>query len=704
MFRRICFIVTVAALLLAVVNAQQPEAPRPPVCPPKPKKIVLHDEFHFDNYFWLRDRDNPEVRRYLEAENAYTDAVMKPTAKVQEDLYKEILGRIKQTDLSVPARTGPYWYYTRTVEGKQYPIYCRKKGTLEAPEEITLDANELAKGQRFLSIAEYSPSDDHNLLAYATDTTGFRDYTLFVKDLRSGQLLPDQIRNIAGAEWAADNQHIFYVAEDQAKRPYRLYRHKLGTPQVKDELVYEEKDELYRLGIGRSLDKKFLIAISASLKASECRYLPSDQPTGAFKVVLPREMDHEYYIEHRQGQWFIRTNKDAKQFKLVTCHVDQPAPANWKEIIPHRPNVMLEDVNVFADHLVVSERADGLQRMIVIDLKSNEQHAISFPETTYNLAPSGNPEFNTTTFRYSYQSFQTPPSVFEYDLVQRTAKLLKATEVLGGYDPQKYKSERIFATASDGTKVPISLVYRSDVKRDGTAPLYLTGYGAYGIPADVHFSPARISLLDRGIVYALAHVRGGGEFGEIWHDAGRMMNKKNTFTDFIAAADHLVAQKYGARERLVIRGGSAGGLLIGAVVNFRPDLCKAAVLEVPFVDVINTMLDDSLPLTFQEFLEWGNPKVKKEYDYMKSYCPYTNLAAKAYPAILVRTSLNDSQVMYWEPAKYVAKLRSLRTDDNVLLLKTNMAAGHGGASGRYDALREEAFLYAFVLNQMGIKE
>lgn len=695
---RIC--AAVFSVLMAVLCFGQEPAPKPPVAPTQPRKFTWHGEEVVDPYFWLREKSSPAVRQYLEAENAYTAAMMKDTEKLQDELYKEILGRIKQTDLSVPVRIGDWWYYTRTEEGKQYSIYCRKKGSLEGKEEVTLDANELAKGQKFLSVAEYSVSDDHNLLAFATDFTGFREYTLYFKDLRTGQMLPDQLKKVAGAEWAADNQHLFYVTEDAAKRSYRLYRHKLGTAQADDPLIYEEKDELYSIGIGRTLDKKYLLLIAANSNTSECRVLPAHQPTGEFKLMLPRKEDLEYYPEHRDGQWYIRTNLDAKNFRLVTCPVDKPEPAQWKDLIPHRKDVVLEDVDVFANHLVASERAEGLQRLVVRDLKTGQDYAITFPETTYSLFSSGNPEFNSTTFRYSYQSFQTPASVFEYDMVKRESKLLKATEVLGKYDPKEYQSERIFATAADGTKIPISLIWKKGLKRDGSAPCLLNGYGAYGISGFVTFSPARLSMLDRGFVFAVAHIRGGAEYGQAWHDAGRMMNKKNTFTDFIACADHLVKEKYTSRDRLAIQGGSAGGLLIGAVVNLRPDLCRVAVLEVPFVDVLNTMFDASLPLTVGEYLEWGNPNKKAEYDYLKSYCPYTNLKPGPYPVMLVKTSLNDSQVMYWEPVKYVAKLRTLKSDGNPLLFQCNMDAGHGGASGRYDSLKEVAFNYAFLLKYL----
>jgi oligopeptidase B len=676
-----------------------PSAATPPVAKKIPKTIALHGETRVDDYFWLREKSNPEVISYLNAENAYADAVLKPTVPLQETLYKEMLGRIKQTDDSVPARRGDYWYYSRTEQGKQYPIQCRKHKTLDAKEEVTLDLNELAKGQKFLSLGVYSVSDDHHLLAYSADVTGFREYTLYVKDLRTGQLLPDKISKVQMAVWGADNQTLFYVVEDAAKRPHRLYRHKLGATE--DPLVYEEKDALYTLRAGRSRDRKYVWVESESSTTAECRYIPADEPGAPPRLVLPREEGHRYDVDHRDGLFYIRTDKDAKNYRLVTAPVEDPAPKNWKEMIGHRPDILLEGVWLFSNHAVISECEAGLDRLRVFDLRTGQSHGIEVPEAVYAIHPDANPEFQTATLRYRYESFVTPDSVYDYDMEKRDRKLLKQTEV-HGHDPSRYTSERIMATATDGAQVPISLAYKKGLVKDGTAPMLLYGYGSYGASMTPHFDSDIFSLLDRGVVYAVAHIRGGREMGEAWHDQGKMLNKKNTFTDFIACADHLVNQKYASRDRLAIQGGSAGGLLIGAVVNLRPDVCKAAVLHVPFVDVINTMLDESLPLTIQEFLEWGNPNVPNEYQYMKSYCPYSNISATKYPAMLVRTSLNDSQVMYWEPAKYVAKLRTLKTDNNPLVFTINMAAGHGGHSGRYDRLKEEALTYAFILWQMGI--
>lgn len=688
-------------LPITVLKAQlDPSVATPPIARKIPKIDTLHGEIRVDNYYWLREKKNPEVIAFLEAENSYTAAVMKPTEKLQEVIYNEILTRTKQTDLSVPYRLGEYWYYTRTEEGKQYPIYCRKKGTLEAPEQVVLELNDLAKGHKFLSLGLYQVSDDGNLLAYSVDTTGFRQYQLSFKNLVSGETLADSIGQVNSAVWASDNKTLFYVKEDHAKRPYRLFRHVLGNR--KDEMVYEEKDELYRVFTSRSSDKKYVFLSIGSSITSEQRYLPSDQPFGSWKTVWPREVGHEYDVDHREGLFYIRTNKDAKNFRLVTVAADNPHPENWQDLVPHRNDVKIEGFGLFRNHAVVTERNKGLIQMRVLDFRNRRWQNIDFPEPVYTAFPANNPEFDTKLFRFSYQSFVTPSSVFEYEMETGKKRLLKQTEVLGGYEPSKYVSERIYAKASDGTMVPISVVYLKTMKRDGTNPLLLYGYGSYGASSNVTFSIPRLSLIERGVIYAIAHIRGGGDLGEQWREDGKMMKKKNTFTDFIACAEHLIKEQYTSKDRLLIQGASAGGLLIGAVVNMRPDLFKAAHLGVPFVDVINTMLDESLPLTVGEFLEWGNPKKKDEYEYMRSYSPYDNLEAKAYPHLLVTTSLNDSQVMYWEPAKYTAKLRTLKTDKNVLLLRCNMGAGHGGASGRYDAFKETAFIYAFLLNSLGM--
>jgi oligopeptidase B len=674
--------------------------------PPMAKKLThveaVHGDKLVDEYFWLRDRKNPEVKAYLETENAYADAFMKPTEALQSKLYEEMLGRIKETDLSVPYRQGGYFYYSRTEKGKQYPIYCRKKGTIEAPEQVMLDVNEMAKGERFMAVADLEVSDDGNVLAYTNDNVGFREYRLHVKDLSTGKDLPETVEKVSSVAWAADNKTLFYTVDDAAKRPYRLYRHALGSDPKNDTLVYEEKDEMFRVNVHRSRSQKVLFLVSGSHTADEWRFLPADKPEGVFSLIAPREKEHEYAVDHRGDLFYIRTNKGCRNFRVVTAPVASPGPDGWKELLPCRPAVMVSGLNLFANHAVVLEREDGLPRIRVIDLATKAEHRVDFGEPVYAVGPQSNAEFDTRFFRFGYQSFTTPQSVYDYDMATRERKLLKRTEVLGGYDPDRYRSERRYATARDGTKIPISLVYKKGFVPDGKAPLWLNGYGSYGAPSFATFNSNRFSLLDRGFVFAIAHIRGGGEMGKPWHDQGKMMSKKNTFTDFIAVAEQLITDRYTSKERLVIEGGSAGGLLMGAVTNMRPDLFKIVVTRVPFVDVINTMLDETLPLTVGEFEEWGNPRKKQEYDYIKSYSPYDNLAAKPYPTILVKTSFDDSQVMYWEPAKYVAKLRTLKTDSNPLVFKINMAGGHGGSSGRYDRLRELAFDYAFVLTQLGI--
>jgi oligopeptidase B len=675
--------------------------PTPPVARKVPKIDVIHGDVRQDDYFWLREKDSPDVTAYLESENAYADAVVKATEAFQDTLYREMLARIKEDDTSVPYPYGGWLYYSRTETGKQYAIHCRRRG-LDAPEEVTLDLNALAEGHEFLSLGAYTVSDDGHWLAYTLDYTGFRDYALYVKDLVGGAVAPERIEKVSSVAWAADSAMLFYVVEDDAKRPYRLHRHRLGTPVADDPLVYEETDALFRLGVWRSRSRSLLFAGSGSFTATEVRWLPADALDEGWRVLLAREKDHEYSVEHGagpgRGVFYIRTNGGGRRnFRLVVAPVDDPDPERWQELIAHRDDVMLEDIDVFARHYVVHERADGLVRLRITDLGSGDAHDVEFPEPAYEVSSETNAEFDTTDYRLRYQSFVTPASVYDYDVPGRRLVLRKRTPVLGDFDPARYRSERIHATAPDGTRVPISLVYRAGTVRDGSSPLLLAGYGAYGIPYPVTFSSSRLSLLDRGVTVGIAHVRGGGELGKRWHDEGRMRNKRNTFTDFIAAADALVAQRYTAAARLVIEGGSAGGLLIGAVLNLRPDLGHAALLRVPFVDVINTMFDESLPLTVGEFEEWGNPKIREHYECMKTYCPYSSLARRPYPRILVRTSLNDSQVMYWEPAKWVARLRALNGGHPPLLFKINMAAGHGGSSGRYDALRELAFDYAWIL-------
>lgn len=697
-------IIAVMIFILAGCTMKNEQTPAPPVAKKIPKTTQIHGYTEVDDYAWLADKTktDQDMLAYLKAESDYAEAMMKSTQGFQESLYQEMLARIKETDENVPYRYGGYFYYSRTEQGKQYPIFCRKKGSLDAPEEVTIDMNQMAEGKQFLSVGDYEISDDGNLLAFTKDETGFRQYGLFVKDLRTGKISDQLAERVTGVSWANDNQTLFYTQEDEVtKRSDKFFRHVLGGG--KHELLYEEKDELYRLSADRTRSRGYIVLTSASFTTSEVRYLPADQPGGALKLMLPRKEKHEYYLDHLGSNFYIRTNDQGKNFRLVTAPLNDPSPAKWKEVIPHRPAVMLEGVDCFARHFLAVERENGLMKLRNFDLASGESHAIEFPEPVYVAYPNVNMEFDTTTYRFSYESLITPNSIFDYDVKTRERKLMKQQPVLGGYDPKLYLSERLYAMASDGTKVPISIVYKKDLAKDGKRPMLLDGYGSYGISNDVDFSSNRLSLLDRGVVYAVAHIRGGGELGKEWHDQGKLFNKKNTFTDFIACAEYLIKEGYTGKDRLIITGGSAGGLLMGAVTNMRPDLFKAVVSYVPFVDVMNTMLDASLPLTVGEYLEWGNPNEKAAYDYMRSYSPYENIERKEYPTMLVRTSLNDSQVMYWEPAKYVARMRVMKTDQNPLLFKVKLEpGGHGGASGRYDRLKDTAFDFAFILGQFGV--
>jgi oligopeptidase B len=707
---------------------------------------VIHGDRRADHYAWLKNRKDPRVKEYLEAENAYADALMRSTEGFQEKLYQEMLGRIQQTDLSVPYRLRGYWYYTRTEEGKQYPTYRRRKEShgeaqvaiREQEEEVLLDLNEMAKGHTFMGLGLFEVSEDNNLLAYATDTTGYRQYTLEVKDLRTGRLWssglegdqasldrdrpgrssPFRVERVTSAAWASDNRALFYVTEDAVtKRSNQLWRHVAGRAEP-EQLLYEEKDERFRLDVEKSRSRAYIFLVINSHTTSEILYLRADRPEARFQLVAKREEEHEYYLDHHPGSatdpaggiFFIRTNSGGRTYRLMTAPAADPRRARWHEVLPNRPGVMLSGVEVFRTHVVLFEREDGLPYLRIVDLTREAQNAlaaskrIEFAEPAYHAMMGTNPEFDAGFVRFQYESFITPRSVYDYDVKSGERTLRKQQPVLGDYDPTRYVSERLHASAKDGTQIPLSVVRRRDTLRDGSAPLLLYGYGSYGFSMPVAFSSNRLSLLDRGVVFAVAHVRGGGELGKPWHDAGRMQNKMNTFTDFIASAESLIARRYTSPKKLAIEGGSAGGLLMGAVANLRPALFQAVVSHVPFVDVLNTMLDPSLPLTVGEYEEWGNPQIAEEYFWMTQYCPYTNLARKAYPRMLVKTALNDSQVMYWEPAKYVAKLRTLKTDGNVLLLKTNMGAGHGGASGRYDYLREIAFDYVFLLGEFGIVE
>jgi oligopeptidase B len=685
----------------------------PPVARKRPTETRMHGVVLHDDYAWLRERDNPEVSQYLEAENAYAEAQLAPLAALREELYQEMLSHIKQTDVSVPFRDGAWWYYSRTEEGLQYPIHCRKRGAnagpdADAPEEVILDGNALAEKFPFFAIGGTDISDDGRWLAYSTDTRGFRQYTLHVKDLESGETLAGEVERVGSLAWAADNRTLFYTVEDeQQKRQYQLWRHALGAPHAGDVLVYQEDDERFNVGAGRTRDGKILVIESASHTTTECRVLRADAPEGEFRLIAPREDEHEYSIDHRNGLWFIRTNDRGRNFRLVTAPEDEPGREHWTELLAHRDQVMLEEIELFRDFFVACEREDGLPRLRLWRFAGEGAEAapageIAFPEPAYSAHPHVNRIFETPTFRYSYQSLVTPSSVYEYDVAARSSTLLKQLEIPGGFDRTLYASERVHARAGDGVKVPVSLVYRKDKRAPGRNPLYVYGYGSYGYALPLGFHSNRLSLLDRGVVMAYAHVRGGGDLGKPWHDAGKMLVKQNTFTDFIACVEHLLANGYGDPQRVAIEGGSAGGLLMGAVVNMRPELYRAVLSHVPFVDVMNTMLDASLPLTVPEYEEWGDPNEEEHFRTMLSYSPYDNLRAQKYPAMLVKTSLHDSQVMYWEPAKYVARLRTLKTDKNPLLLVTNMQAGHGGASGRYDYLKEIALDYAFLLRKLGI--
>ncbi len=707
------------SILPAEVATDVDSRPQLPAAPRKPVEHRIHGDVRVDEYSWLREKDNPEVIQHLEAENAYTKAVLQPTEAFQEQLYQEMLSRIQQTDLSVPYQLRGYLYFTKTEEGKQYPLHFRQGKDQNNAEELLLDLNALAEGYSFLGLGVFQVSDDNRLLAYSTDTTGFRQYTVQIKDLQSEDTLPFRAERVTSAVWASDSRTLFYTVEDEVtKRSHRLYRHTLEETSA-DPLLFEETDERFRIEIERTRSGAYLILLAASHTTSEVRFLTAGNPAGEFRVISPREDSHEYYAEHHprldagspaSNVFLIRTNSGGRTFRLVTAPVDDPQQSNWQELVKNRPNVMLSAVEPFHTQLVLFEREGGLPFLRVIPLPARSEellaasYRIPFDEPAYNAAPGSNPEFDQTHFRYSYESFITPRSVLDFDFATRKSTLRKQQPVLGGYDSTAYASERPHALAADGTRVPISLVFRKDTPRDGSAPLLLYGYGSYGISVPVNFSSNRLSLLNRGVIYAIAHVRGGGELGKPWHDAARLHNKRNTFTDFIATAEHLVAAGYTNSKKLIIEGGSAGGLLMGAVTNLRPDLFHAVISHVPFVDVLNTMLDPLLPLTVGEYEEWGNPHIAEDYFYMKSYCPYTNLERKAYPAILVKTGLNDSQVMYWEPAKYVARLRVLKTDAKALLFKINMGAGHGGASGRYDYLREIALDYAFLLREIGIHE
>ncbi len=680
--------------------------PEPPVPPKRPHMVSIHGDRLIDNYFWMRERDNPEVIAHLEAENRYTEEMTAHTAGLRERLYREMCSRLREEDESVPERYGPFMYYTRTQAGRQYPLVCRRP-LHDAQEEILLDINTLAEGHAFTRIGVFQPTHDGRRLAWSVDVNGSEAYTLFIKDLVTGALLDRPIPNTYyGIAWSRDGQHLFYTTLDDARRPYRVYRHEIGSDPEVDTLVYEETDPLFHVDVSLTRSRAYIVVTSHSNTTSEVRVIPADEPVRTSRILLPRRHRVEYTAHHHSNHFYFLTNDHALNFRVLRAPVDDVRPERMEEVIPHRDDVMIDAIDLFADHLVAYERADARERVEIVDLRTGEAHLLSFPEQVYTLQPwdrdalwEPNLEFDTTVLRLHYMSLTQPRTVYDYDMVSQVLRFVKS-DVIPDYDPSHYRSERLWATASDGVRIPISIVYRADVTR--LAPLLLYGYGSYGATAAPRFSLERISLLERGVIFAIAHVRGGGELGRAWYEAGKMLNKRNTFTDFIACAEHLIAGGYTTPEQLAIMGRSAGGLLVGAVTTMRPDLMKCVIADVPFVDVVNTMLDPSIPLTAIEFEEWGNPAIVEQYAYMKSYSPYDNTTPRAYPAILATAGLYDPRVQYWEPAKWVAKLREVKTSDAPVLLKTEMTAGHAGPSGRYDRLRDTAFEYAFLLDRLGV--
>ena len=675
----------------------------PPIAEKIPKKLNMHNHTRIDNYYWLNQRENPKVIDYLKAENNYLDTMLAHTNNFQLSLFDEIVGRIKQTDESVPYKDNGFFYYTRFEVGKEYPIYCRKEGKMDAKEEIMLNVNEMAEGYDFYQVAGLSVSPNNLYLSYGVDTLSRRKYDIFIKDLKSGKIFDDKIQNTTGrASWANDNVSLFYQLKDETLRSYIIMKHKFGEDSSNDFEVYHEKDPTFSTYIYTTKSNKYLVISSRSTLSNEYRFLDANNPEGEFKVFHPRESKLEYSINHYGNKFYIVTNWNAKNFKLMETLVDATSKENWKDLIPHRENVLLEGIEIFKDYLVINERENGLTKLRVIKWEDNSEHYIDFGEQTYTAYISTNREFDTEILRYGYSSLTTPNSTYDYNLSTKEKTLLKQQEVVGEFDPNNYHTERLYATADDGKEIPISLVYKKGLEKDGSNPLLLYGYGSYGASQDPYFSSVRLSLLNRGFIYAIAHVRGGQELGRDWYEDGKLMNKKNTFTDFIACGEYLVSQKFTNSEEMFAMGGSAGGLLVGAVSNMAPDLFKGIIAAVPFVDVVTTMLDETIPLTTSEYDEWGNPNDKQYYEYMLSYSPYDNIDKRDYPALLVTTGLHDSQVQYWEPAKWVAKLRDMKTDDNLLLLKTSFESGHGGKSGRFERYRETALEYAFLFDQLGI--
>lgn len=698
-----------SAVILATAGCRHPSNQiemKPPIADKDPKELTIHGHTRIDNYFWLKDRDNQKVIDYLTAENEYTGAVMKDTEELQEKLYNEIVGRIKQTDQSVPYKHNGYLYYSRYEEGKEYPVYCRKKDSAEPAEEVMLNVNEMAGGYDYYHVAGYTVSPDNKMICFGVDTVSRRKYTIYFKNLETGKILDETIPVTVGrAIWANDNKSLFYTTKDNLTlRPDKIFKHILGTKAEEDKLVYFEEDETYSTTVFKSKSEQYLMIASFSTVSDEYRFLPADEPDGRFRIIQPRERDLEYSVDHFMDKFFIVTNYEAMNFRLMETTVDRPGKENWEELIPHRKDVYLDGIEIFRDHLVVSERKDGLTNLRVIKWADWSEHYLDFGEEVYVASISVNPEFDTDLLRFNYSSLTTPSSVYDYNMNTRDKELKKQEEVVGDFIPGDYEAKRLYATTADSVRVPISLVYRKGLKLNGKNPLLLYGYGSYGITMDPSFSSVRLSLLDRGFVYAIAHIRGGQIYGRQWYDDGKLLKKMNTFNDYIRCAEYLIEQKYTGPDKLFAMGGSAGGLLMGAVINMRPEIFKGVVAAVPFVDVVTTMLDEDIPLTTGEYDEWGNPNVKEYYEYMLSYSPYDNVKEQAYPDMLVTTGLHDSQVQYWEPAKWVAKLRDMKTDDKLLLLHTNMETGHGGASGRFEKFRETSLEYAFMFKLLGIKK
>lgn len=693
----------VVSFLLYSCKTQVPE---PPIAEVIPQELTIHGHTRVDNYYWLNDRDNPKVIEYLEAENAYTKAMLKHTEAFQETLFNEIKNRIKQDDQSVPVLDNGYYYYTSFEEGKEFPIYCRKKGSLDAVEEIMLDVNKMAEGYGYYQVSGLSVSPDNIYLAYGVDTVSRRKYTLYFKNLETGEILPRAIPLTDGyAVWANDNRTVFYTSKDDITlRSDKVWRYSVGEEIETLREVYFEADETFSVYIGKTKSKQYIGIFSSSTLSDEVRFIDANQPMGEFRIFQPRERNLEYSVDHYMDKFLIRTNMNAENFRLMETPVSKTGKANWKEVVPHRADVLLQGMQVFKDFLVLSERKNGLTQIKIMPWDKSEPHYLDFGEETYSAFAMNVPDFESKLLRYAYSSLTTPGSSFEYNMENREKTLLKQEEVLGDFNSDNYESKRLYATAEDGTKVPISLVYRKGLELNGNNPTLLYGYGSYGYSQDARFSSARLSLLDRGFVFAIAHIRGGQEMGRYWYEEGKLLNKKNTFTDFIDCARFLIDEKYTSPTLLFAQGGSAGGLLVGAVANMAPELFRGILAAVPFVDVVTTMLDETIPLTTSEYDEWGNPNDPVYYEYMLSYSPYDNLEAKNYPAMLVTTGLHDSQVQYWEPAKWVAKLRVTKTDNNPLLLHTNMEAGHGGAAGRFRRLREVAMEYAFMLDLAGIRK